>query len=192
MKSIWTLILAAGVATGLTACSDNSTDGNGDGGTTNTSNDDGDHGHDHANGDHDHDHDHGDHADTSTAEGTLTAFLGAMSDGHFSEALEMCDPGSEGHEQLNQMIDSSQKAKDNGFNLDGMFSGPFEGAEAEAVTVDDDRARYAVSLSTGNTVDVDLKQRDGKWWVIAPGTLFKPRAPQEGELEGMGTPPAGG
>ena len=191
MKTIWMLMLGAGVAAGLTACDD----GTGGGGTTTTANGggDADSGTDAATGDQGQDQG-GDHsADRSSSSGTMNGFMHAMGAGEFSAASEMCDPSSEGHDALLQLIntlegDSAPEQMKN--FLVGRFSKPWDGATAKAVTEEAERARYEITMPTGGLIELDLKKRDGQWWVLATPEAFKPAPMGDNEAPpSMPTPP---
>ena len=195
-SELWKSLLVGAMALGLTSCKGE--DNSASTGTVDTAavaeNVD-NHGHDH--GDHEHatdgtilvgdevtldddsdGHDDDQAAETSmsqeSAEGTVALFLDALKAGDFEGALAVSDPTSIGYDSLAQIVEGFKRIEGNPNQADvenlvmPFLTQPWQKAAVEAISIRDERAKFAISFVNGNTAEVDVVKNEGLWMMFLP------------------------
>ena len=118
--------------------------------------------------------------DRATAEGTLGLFVLHMQQGEFQEALMLTDPESSGYSQIEQAVnvlaEAAKKSQEQSITLEALMrafmSRGWLGAVYEPVTVQDERARFELSLVEHEVKTMDLRKIDEDWYVVAPDWII--------------------
>lgn len=105
-----------------------------------------------------------------SAQAAIQTFITHLANIEFAEALELSDPNSPGYAQLQDQLNIIVKNPNSAGIFRPLFGDAFRDATITPVAVEDNRARFQVSV--GDTPKTfDMQKLDGQWLVLIPEGL---------------------